>query len=155
MAKFTDEQYGFLEKYERTFLTSINEHYFRNIGSVALNKMADIYQEVTKKPYGSRNWGCGACALTFLCTIGKMFLDEQKEREIEIVPSTESELMELTPEGKEVVLDIEKELMELTPEGKQILLDEAEMLGPEAVEEVKKKPVTKKKASPKKKKETK
>ena len=78
---FTDEDFNFLKTYERTFRIAKNEHYFRGIGSVALKKMAEIYQRVNGKSYPDMNFNCGNCALKFLCTMGGVL--EQMKASIE------------------------------------------------------------------------
>lgn len=78
---FTDEDFNFLATYERTFRIAKNEHYFRGIGSVAMKKMAEIYQQINGKPYPDTNFNCGSCALKFICTMGGVY--EQMKASVE------------------------------------------------------------------------
>lgn len=74
---FTEEQIYKLEKYRKTFETAIKSGFARNVGSIALKEIEDIYDEAYGSHY-SYNSGCGVCVLGFIKRVGEPFLKESE-----------------------------------------------------------------------------
>ena len=82
---YTEEQINRLEKYRKSFETTIKSGFARNVGSIALKEIQEIYDEALGTHY-SFNSGCSVCVLQFLKRVGEPFLREaeaykQKEKE--------------------------------------------------------------------------
>lgn len=80
---FTKEQIEKLEKYRKNFSTAVHSGFARNVGSIALKEIEEIYDEANGSHY-SYNSGCGVCVLSFLKKVGEIFLRESalyKEQE--------------------------------------------------------------------------
>lgn len=74
---YTREEIQRLEKYRKTFETAIHSGFARNVGSIALKEIEEVYDEA----YGSHyqyNSGCGVCVLQFLKRVGEPFLKESE-----------------------------------------------------------------------------
>lgn len=91
---YTREQVEKLEKYRKYFETAINSGFARNVGSIALKEIEDIYDEA----YGSHytyNSGCSVCVLGFLKKVGEPFLKESKiyaaEKRVQEAAETDEE----------------------------------------------------------------
>lgn len=74
---YTREQCQKLEKYRRNFETAINQGYARNVGSIALKEIEQVYDEALKKHYSYNN-ACSICVLSFLKRVGTPFLADSK-----------------------------------------------------------------------------
>lgn len=72
---YTKEQIEKLEKYRKTFETAIHSGFARNVGSVALKEIEEIYDEAYGSHYQYNN-GCGVCVLQFIKRVGEPFLRE-------------------------------------------------------------------------------
>lgn len=72
---YTREQISRLEKYRKNFETAVNSGFARNIGSIALKEIEEIYDEALGSHYSYNN-GCGVCVLQFIKRVGKPFLEE-------------------------------------------------------------------------------
>ena len=72
---YTREQIEKLEKYRKTFETAVNSGFARNVGSVALKEIEQIYDEAYGSHYQYNN-GCGVCVLGFIKRVGEPFLKE-------------------------------------------------------------------------------
>lgn len=72
---YTKEQIERLEKYRKTFETAIHSGFARNVGSVALKEIEEIYDEAYGSHYQYNN-GCGVCVLQFIKRVGEPFLKE-------------------------------------------------------------------------------
>lgn len=83
---YTREQIQRLEKYRKTFETAIHSGFARNVGSIALKEIEEVYDKAFGSHY-SYNSGCSVCVLQFLKRVGEPFLKEaekykkQEERE--------------------------------------------------------------------------
>lgn len=95
---YTREQIQKLEKYRKSFETAIHSGFARNVGSIALKEIEEIYDEA----YGSHynyNSGCSVCVLNFLKRVGEPFLKEaekykkleEKEKEEQAANTNDSE----------------------------------------------------------------
>ena len=85
---YTREQVQRLEKYRKNFETAINSGFARNVGSIALKEIEEVYDEALKRHY-EYNSSCSICVLSFLKRVGEPFLadaeaykkeDEMKEQ---------------------------------------------------------------------------
>lgn len=72
---YTKEQIQRLEKYRKTFETAIHSGFARNVGSIALKEIEEIYDEAYGSHYQYNN-GCGVCVLQFIKRVGEPFLRE-------------------------------------------------------------------------------
>lgn len=72
---YTRQQVERLEKYRKTFETAVNSGFARNVGSIALKEIEQIYDEAYGSHY-SYNSGCSVCVLGFLKKVGEPFLKE-------------------------------------------------------------------------------
>ena len=72
---YTREQIQRLEKYRKTFETAIHSGFARNVGSVALKEIEEIYDEAYGSHYQYNN-GCGVCVLQCIKRVGEPFLRE-------------------------------------------------------------------------------
>lgn len=72
---YTREQIERLEKYRKNFETAVNSGFARNVGSIALKEIEQIYDEAFGSHY-SYNSGCSVCVLSFIKRVGKPFLEE-------------------------------------------------------------------------------
>lgn len=88
---YTREQIERLEKYRKTFETAIHSGFARNVGSVALKEIEEVYDAAYGSHY-SYNSGCSVCVLQFIKRVGEPFLKEaeaykkKEEREQESFP---------------------------------------------------------------------
>lgn len=72
---YTREQIKRLEKYRKNFETAVNSGFARNVGSIALKEIEQVYDEA----YGSHynyNSGCSVCVLGFIKRVGEPFIRE-------------------------------------------------------------------------------
>lgn len=74
---YTKEQIEKLEKYRRTFETAVKSGFARNVGSVALKEIEEVYDEAYGSHY-SYSSGCGICVLQFIKRAGEPFLKESE-----------------------------------------------------------------------------
>lgn len=74
---YTEEQIERLEKYRKNFETAVKSGFARNVGSIALKEIEDIYDEALGSHY-SYNSGCGVCVLQFIKRVGEPFLKESE-----------------------------------------------------------------------------
>ena len=74
---FTEQQIERLEKYRKTFETAVHSDFARNVGSIALKEIEDIYDSALGSHY-SYNSGCSVCVLGFLKKVGTVFLKESE-----------------------------------------------------------------------------
>lgn len=72
---YTRQQVERLEKYRRTFETAVKSGFARNVGSVALKEIEEVYDEAYGSHY-SYSSGCGICVLQFIKRAGEPFLKE-------------------------------------------------------------------------------
>ena len=72
---YTKEQVQRLEKYRRTFETAVKSGFARNVGSVALKEIEEVYDEAFGSHY-SYSSGCSICVLQFIKRVGEPFLKE-------------------------------------------------------------------------------
>lgn len=72
---YTKEQIQRLEKYRKSFETALYSGFARNVGSVALKEIEQVYDEALGSHY-SYNSGCSICVLGFLKRVGEPFLKE-------------------------------------------------------------------------------
>ena len=72
---YTRQQVERLEKYRKTFETAIHSGFARNVGSIALKEIEEVYDEAFGSHY-SYNSGCSVCVLQFLKRVGEPFLKE-------------------------------------------------------------------------------
>lgn len=93
---YTREQIERLEKYRKTFETAVRSGFARNVGSIALKEIEEVYDEAFGSHY-SYNSGCSICVLGFIKRVGEPFLkdsekyrkmDEQKNEEQEVNTNT-------------------------------------------------------------------
>ena len=75
---YTREQIQRLEKYRKTFETAVNSGFARNVGSIGLKEIEEIYDEAYKSHYTYNN-ACSICVLAFLKRVGEPFLREAEE----------------------------------------------------------------------------
>lgn len=91
---YTREQIQRLEKYRKTFETAVNSGFARNVGSIALKEIEQIYDEAYGSHYSYNN-GCSVCVLGFIKRVGAPFLKEsevyKKQDEIEKRKQEEAE----------------------------------------------------------------
>ena len=94
---YTKEQIEKLEKYRRTFETAVKSGFARNVGSVALKEIEEIYDEAFGSHY-SYSSGCGICVLQFIKRVGEPFLKEaeiyRQMEEKEKAEETNTEVVE-------------------------------------------------------------
>lgn len=103
---FTKQQVERLEKYRKTFETAVRSNFARNVGSIALKEIEDIYDEACRSHY-SYNRGCSICVLSFLKKVGEPFLkDSAAYKEID---EEEQEKKRLEEEEKEELQQTETE----------------------------------------------
>lgn len=74
---YTKEQIERLEKYRKSFETAVRSGFARNVGSVALKEIEQVYDEALGSHY-SYNSGCSVCVLGFLKRVGEPFLKESE-----------------------------------------------------------------------------
>lgn len=74
---YTKEQVERLEKYRKTFETAVKSGFARNVGSVALKEIEEVYDEAYGSHY-SYNSGCSVCVLSFIKRVGEPFLQESE-----------------------------------------------------------------------------
>ena len=72
---YTREQIQRLEKYRKNFETAVNSGFARNVGSIALKEIEEIYDEAFGSHY-SYNSGCSVCVMQFIKRVGDPFLKE-------------------------------------------------------------------------------
>ena len=72
---YTKVQIDKLEKYRKTFETAVHSGFARNVGSVALKEIEEVYDTAYGSHY-SYNSGCSVCVLGFLKRVGEPFLKE-------------------------------------------------------------------------------
>ncbi len=75
---YTREQIQRLEKYRKTFETAIHSGFARNVGSIALKEIEEVYDEAFGSHY-SYNSGCSVCVLQFIKRVGEPFLKEAEK----------------------------------------------------------------------------
>jgi DNA polymerase sigma len=75
---YTREQIQRLEKYRKTFETAVHSGFARNVGSIALKEIEEVYDEAIGSHY-SYNSGCSVCVLQFLKRVGEPFLKEAEK----------------------------------------------------------------------------
>lgn len=68
---FSKDQLTILKKYEDRFSTAINSSFARNLGSIALNEIEEIYTSA----YGQHkyNKGCSVCVLSFIKKVAERY----------------------------------------------------------------------------------
>lgn len=74
---YTREQVQRLEKYRKYFETAVNSGFARNVGSIALKEIEEIYDEALKSHY-QYNSGCSYCVLSYLKRVGEPFLKDSE-----------------------------------------------------------------------------
>lgn len=74
---YTREEIDKLEKYRKTFETAVRSGFARNVGSIALKEIEEVYDEANGSHY-SYNSGCSVCVLQFLKRVGEPFLKESE-----------------------------------------------------------------------------
>ena len=88
---YTREQIQKLEKYRKTFETAVRSGFARNVGSIALKEIEEVYDEALGSHYSYNN-GCSVCVLGFLKKVGEPFLKEaEKYKKIEEKENEEQE----------------------------------------------------------------
>lgn len=96
---YTKEQVQRLEKYRKSFETAVRSGFARNVGSVALKEIEQVYDEALGSHY-SYNSGCSICVLGFLKRVGEPFLKEaeiyrkKEEKEKQKAEKTNTEVVE-------------------------------------------------------------
>lgn len=96
---YTKEQIEKLEKYRKSFETAVRSGFARNVGSVALKEIEQVYDEALGSHY-SYNSGCSVCVLGFLKRVGEPFLKEaeiyrrKEEKEKQKAEQTNTEVVE-------------------------------------------------------------
>ena len=96
---YTREQITKLEKYRKTFETAVRSGFARNVGSIALKEIEQVYDEAFGSHY-SYNSGCSVCVLGFLKRVGEPFLKEseiyrrEEEKEKKKAEQTNTEVVE-------------------------------------------------------------
>ena len=75
---YTREQIEKLEKYRKTFETAVHSGFARNVGSIALKEIEEVYDEAFGSHY-SYNSGCSVCVLGFIKRVGEPFLKEAEK----------------------------------------------------------------------------
>lgn len=75
---YTREQITKLEKYRKTFETAVHSGFARNVGSIALKEIEEVYDEALGSHYSYNN-GCSVCVLGFLKRVGEPFLKEAEK----------------------------------------------------------------------------
>lgn len=96
---YTREQITKLEKYRKTFETAVRSGFARNVGSIALKEIEEVYDEALGSHYTYNN-GCSVCVLGFLKKVGEPFLKEseiyrkKEEKEKQKAEQTNTEVVE-------------------------------------------------------------
>lgn len=96
---YTKEQIEKLEKYRKSFETAVRSGFARNVGSVALKEIEQVYDEALGSHYTYNN-GCSVCVLGFLKKVGEPFLKEseiyrkKEEKEKQKAEQTNTEVVE-------------------------------------------------------------
>lgn len=96
---YTKEQIEKLEKYRKSFETAVRSGFARNVGSIALKEIEEVYDEALGSHY-SYNSGCSVCVLGFLKKVGEPFLKEseiyrkKEEKEKQKAEKTNTEVVE-------------------------------------------------------------
>ena len=96
---YTKEQIERLEKYRKSFETAVRSGFARNVGSIALKEIEQVYDEALGSHY-SYNSGCSVCVLGFLKRVGEPFLKEseiyrkKEEKEKQKAEQTNTEVVE-------------------------------------------------------------
>lgn len=96
---YTREQIEKLEKYRKSFETAVRSGFARNVGSIALKEIEEVYDEALGSHY-SYNSGCSVCVLGFLKRVGEPFLKEseiyrkKEEKEKQKAEQTNTEVVE-------------------------------------------------------------
>ena len=75
---YTQEQIKRLEKYRKSFETAVHSGFARNVGSIALKDIEEIYDEALGHHY-NYNSGCSVCVLQFIKRVGEPFLKEAEK----------------------------------------------------------------------------
>lgn len=96
---YTREQITKLEKYRKTFETAVRSGFARNVGSIALKEIEEVYDGALGSHYTYNN-GCSVCVLGFLKKVGEPFLKESEiyrkkdEKEKQKAEQTNTEVVE-------------------------------------------------------------
>ena len=102
---YTREQIEKLEKYRKTFETAVRSGFARNVGSVALKEIEEVYDEAFGAHY-SYNSGCSICVLGFIKRVGEPFLkdsekykkqDEMQAKELAMQENKQEDLQATDP----------------------------------------------------------
>ena len=104
---YTREQIQRLEKYRKTFETAVHSGFARNVGSIALKEIEEVYDEAFGSHY-SYNSGCSVCVLGFIKRVGEPFLkeaeaykkkDERQAQELALQENKQEDLQETNTNG--------------------------------------------------------
>lgn len=99
---FTEEQIEELKPYRRSFETATRSGFARNVGSVALHKIEEVYNAALGQEY-KYNRGCGVCVLGFLKLVGQKYLeDEAAYKELELKSVNDS----VSGNSEEEIIDV-------------------------------------------------
>lgn len=80
MAKLTQEQFEFLQKFEDRLISAVTAKYAVNILTADLLKIKDIYESIIEKHY-TFNKNCSACRLKLLQRVAPYYFEFKKEVE--------------------------------------------------------------------------
>ena len=116
---YTKEQIEKLEKYRKSFETAVRSGFARNVGSVALKEIEQVYDEAFGSHY-SYNSGCSVCVLGFLKRAGEPFLKES-----EIYRRKEEKEKQKAEEEKNFPPDVEMKDGTITFSFERMLAEEA------------------------------
>lgn len=106
---YTREQIERLEKYRKTFETAVHSGFARNVGSIALKEIEEVYDEAFGSHY-SYNSGCSVCVLGFIKRVGEPFLkeaeaykkkDERQAQELALQENKQEDLQETNTNDSE------------------------------------------------------
>lgn len=95
---YTRQQIERLEKYRKTFETALHSGFARNVGSIALKEIEEVYDEAYGSHY-SYNSGCSICVLQFIKRVGEPFIkdsEKYKKQDIQEANTNDSPVVEKT-----------------------------------------------------------
>lgn len=99
----TKEQFDQLAPYEQHFLTAVNSRWSRNPGRHALEKMEEIWRNISYPGY-RLDYNCSTCIVNILTDLGRIWLKMKAEKAAE-KPADEAEApktAEPSPKPKKV-----------------------------------------------------
>lgn len=87
----TNDNFKFLEQYEKQLCCAYYSHFLVNAPTHAVAKMADIYKEETRQS-NHLNIRCASCMLNLFSRLGKLYFEEKERREVSKIKTAVSKI---------------------------------------------------------------